>query len=46
MPVFQLDARWSGDWGALPLAVEHIEGEAPEGHPELAEAMWGLTATG
>ncbi len=35
----QQDARWSGDWQALPLMARYVAEQAPDGHPVLAEVV-------
>lgn len=35
----QRDARWSGDWQALPLMVRYVAEQAPAGQPVLAEVV-------
>lgn len=35
----QQDARWSGDWTALPRMARYVAEQAPAGHPVLAEVV-------
>lgn len=35
----QQDARWSGDWTALPRMAKYVAEQAPAGHPVLAEVV-------
>lgn len=37
--LYQQDARWSGDWTALPRMARYVAEHAPAGHPVLPEVV-------